>query len=111
MPSYAFFQKKIMPLSEAKMNVMTNFMHYGTGVFEGIRGNWNAQKKEMYIFAIREHYERLLNGCKALKMNLPYSLDDICRITVDVVQKCGFEEDVYIRPLAYKSSEALGVRL
>ena len=111
MPSYAFFQKKIMPLADAKLGVMTNFMHYGTGVFEGIRGNWNAEKGEMFIFCLREHYERLHKGCQVLNINLPYSIDDMCRLTVDVVEKCGFEEDVYIRPLAYKSSEALGVRL
>ncbi len=111
MPSYAFFEKKIMPLSEAKLGVMTNFMHYGTGVFEGIRGNWNAEKGEMFIFCLKEHYERLHKGCQVLNIKLPYSVDDMCRTTVDVVEKCGFEEDVYIRPLAYKSSEALGVRL
>ncbi len=111
MPSYAFFQKKIVPLSEAKLSVMTNFMHYGTGVFEGIRGNWNAEKRQMYIFALKEHYQRLLKGCQVLNIKLPYSLEDMCRITVDVVERCGFEEDVYIRPLAYKSSEVMGVRL
>jgi branched-chain amino acid aminotransferase len=111
MPSYCFYQGKTMPLSDAKMGVMTNFMHYGTGVFEGIRGNWNADKKEMFIFCLKEHYERLHKGCQVLNIKLPYSVEDMCRITVDVVEKCGFEEDVYIRPLAYKSSEALGVRL
>jgi branched-chain amino acid aminotransferase len=111
MPSYAFFENKIMPLSDAKLGVMTNFMHYGTGVFEGIRGNWNAEKREMFIFCLKEHYERLHKGCQVLNIKLPYSVDDMCRITVEVVEKCGFQEDVYIRPLAYKSSEALGVRL
>ena len=111
MGSYAFFRNEIVPLSEAKVGVMTNFMHYGTGVFEGIRGNWNGARREMYIFCLREHYERLYKGCQVHKIKLPYSIDDMCRITVDVVEKCGFEEDVYIRPLAYKSSEALGVRL
>jgi branched-chain amino acid aminotransferase len=109
--SYAFFQGKIMPLSEAKMGVMTNFIHYGTGVFEGIRGNWNAEKKEIYIFCLKEHYERLYKGCQVLKIDLPYTVDDMCRITVDMVKKCGFQEDIYIRPVAYKSTEQLGVRL
>jgi branched-chain amino acid aminotransferase len=90
---------------------MTNFMHYGTGVFEGIRGNWNNEKQEMYVFCLREHYERLYHGCQVLNMKLPYSVDDMSRITLEVVEKCGFQEDVYIRPLAYKSSESLGVRL
>ncbi|MEE8419480.1 MAG: branched-chain amino acid transaminase [Dehalococcoidales bacterium] len=111
MPSFAYFQNKIVPLEEAKLSVMTSFLHYGTAVFEGIRGNWNAEKQQMYVFRLREHYERLERGCRILKIDLPHSIDDLCRITLEVVEKCGFEEDIYIRPLAYKSSEALFVRL
>ena len=70
MPSYAFFQKKIIPLEEAKIGIMTHAFHYGTAVFEGIRGNWNAEQKQTYIFRMKEHYERLVNGCKVLKINL-----------------------------------------
>ena len=109
--SYAFVKGNFVPLEEANINVMTNFIHYGTGVFEGIRGNWNADKKQNYIFALEDHYKRMLDGCQVLKIDLPYSLDDMCRITTELVDKCGFEEDIYIRPVAYKSSEALGVRL
>jgi branched-chain amino acid aminotransferase len=111
MPSYAYFQKKIVPLAEAKINVMTHALHYGTAIFEGIRGNWNNRTEQIFIFRLKEHYERLTNGCKLLKISLPHSVDELCRITLDVVEKCGFKEDIYIRPLAYKSSEALGVRL
>ena len=111
MPSYAYFQSKIIPLEDAKLGIMTHFLHYGTGVFEGIRGNWNAEQKQTYIFRMREHYERLEQGCKVLKMTLPLSVDAICKKTVELVAKCGFQEDVYIRPLAYTSSQALGVRL
>jgi branched-chain amino acid aminotransferase len=111
MPSYAFFHNQIIPLEEANLNVMTNFMHYGTGVFEGIRGNWNSDRKQIYLFRPREHYQRMLNGCHLLNIELPHTLDDLCRLTVEVVAKCGYEEDVYVRPLAYKSSESLGVRL
>ncbi|MFC1981933.1 branched-chain amino acid transaminase [Chloroflexota bacterium] len=111
MPSYAFFHDKFVPLSEANLGAMTNFFHYGTGVFEGIRGNWNAEKEQLYLFCLKEHYERMLQGCGVLKIELPYTLDELCRITVQMVEKCGFKEDIYIRPLAYKSSESLGVRL
>jgi branched-chain amino acid aminotransferase len=111
MPSYAYFQKRIMPLEDANLNVMTNFMHYGTGVFEGIRGNWNDNDKQIYLFRLKEHYQRMLDGCHLLNIELPHTLDNLCQITVEVVAKCGFEEDVYVRPLAYKSSEFLGVRL
>jgi len=111
MPSYAFFQNKFMPLEEAKLGVMTHCIHYGTAIFEGIRGNWNAEKKQTYIFRLKEHYERLERGCRVLKIALHYSIDDICEKTVELVKKCAFQEDVYIRPVAYTSSQALGVRL
>ena len=111
MPSYAYFNKKLVPLSQAKIGVMTNFLHYGTAVFEGIRGNWNRQQKQIYLFRLREHFERLHNGCQVLNIDLPYTTDELCRITVELVAKCRFKEDVYVRPLAYKSSESLGVRL
>ncbi|MFC1917884.1 branched-chain amino acid transaminase [Chloroflexota bacterium] len=111
MPSYAFFQKQFVPLEEAKVGVMTHALHYGTAVFEGIRGNWNEKKKQIYLFRLREHYERLEKGCRVMKIKLPYSVDELCQITVDMVRKSGFQEDIYIRPLAYKSSQSLGVRL
>ncbi len=111
MPSYAYFQKKIMPLEEAKIGIMTHFLHYGTAIFEGIRGNWNAKQKQTYIFRLKEHYERMAKGCHVLKIALPMSVDELCKKTVELVAKCGFQEDLYIRPVAYTSSQALGVRL
>jgi len=111
MPNYAYFHKQYMPLSEAKIGVMTNFMHYGTGVFEGIRGSWNKEKQQVYLFRLKEHYERMLNGCRALKINLPYTVDDFIRISVELVARSGLKEGLYLRPLAYKSTEAIGVRL
>jgi len=111
MSSYAFFKNQIVPLDEAKVGIMTHALHYGTGIFEGIRGNWNSKKQQTYLFRLKEHYERMQGGCRLLKIDLPYSADELCRITIQLVEKCGFKEDIYIRPLAYKSSEALGVRL
>jgi branched-chain amino acid aminotransferase len=93
------------------MSVMTNFMHYGTGVFEGIRGNWNSDRQQIYIFRMREHYERLMNGCKLLKIKLPNTVEQLCQITQELVARSGIKENLYIRPLAYKSSESMGVRL
>ena len=111
MPSYAYFQKQFIPLSEAKIGVMTHCLHYGTAVFEGIRGNWDSKKQQLYLFRLKEHYERMHQGCQVLKIDLPYTVEALCQITVEMVQKCDFHEDLYIRPLAYKSSESMGVRL
>ncbi len=101
----AFFRGKVVPLSEARVSVMTHALHYGTAVFEGIRGNWNAQKGTMYVFRMREHYERFIQGCRIMLLDIPYTVDDLCQITTDLVHSCGYKEDVYIRPLAYKSAE------
>jgi len=111
MPSYAYFHKQFVPLSEAKIGIMTHCLHYGTAVFEGIRGNWNSQQKQIYLFRLKEHYQRLFDGCRLLQIDLPYTIDELCQITMEVVTRCGFQEDIYVRPLAYKSSESLGVRL
>ena len=101
----AFFRDKIVPLSEARVSVMTHALHYGTAVFEGIRGNWNAHQDNMVIFRMREHYERFLQGCRIMMLDIPYSVEDLCRITEELVRRCGYREDLYIRPLAYKSAE------
>ncbi len=111
MSSYAYFNKQFVPLSEAKIGIMTNSLHYGTAVFEGIRGNYNSEQQQIYLFRLKEHYQRMHQGCQVLKINLPYTINELCQITIELVKKCGFQEDIYIRPLAYKSSEALGVRL
>jgi branched-chain amino acid aminotransferase len=111
MPSYAYFKGNYVPLEQANVNVMTNFMHYGTGVFEGIRGNWNAADKQIYLFRLKEHYDRLLYGCRILNIDLPHSMADLIDISIKVTAKSAFKEDVYLRPVAYKSSETLGVRL
>jgi branched-chain amino acid aminotransferase len=90
---------------------MTHALHYGTALFEGIRGNWNPEQKQTYLFRPREHYQRMYNGSRVMKIKMPYTLDELCQITVELVARASFQEDVYIRPLAYKSSESLYVRL
>jgi len=111
MPPYAFFNKEFMLLSKAKMGILTHTLHYGTGCFEGIRGSWNSDQQQLYIFRLEDHYKRMLNGCRILKIKLPYTLNDLIQLTTHLVEKSGLREDVYIRPLAYKSSQAIGVRL
>jgi len=103
--AYAFLGGKQVPLSEAKVGVMTHALHYGTAVFEGIRGNWNEEAGKTYIFRLREHYERLVRGCEILRIDLPYSVDDYVKITVDLLERCGYRSDVYIRPLAFKGAQ------
>lgn len=107
----AFFKGRLVPFSEAKVGVMTHAFNYGTGVFEGIRGYWNPAKKQMYLMKLEEHYERLERSCKILMISLKYSVGELCKITLELAKHNGYKEDVYIRPLAYKSSEVIGLGL
>ena len=103
--SLAFFRGEYIDLADANVNITTHALHYGTSVFEGIRCNWNKKMDKMFIFRAREHYERLLQGCKIMLMDVPYSVDDFMQITVELIERCGYKEDVYIRPIVYKSEE------
>src|SRR3989338_214825 len=109
---FAFFKGKIVPFGEAKISIMTHAFNYGTGVFEGIRGYWNAEKKQMYIVKLREYYERLERSAKlGLKTSLKYSLAELEKFTLELVKKNDYREDIYIRPIYYKSQEKIGLGL
>ena len=108
---YAFFQDEFVPISQAKVSIMTHAFNYGTGCFEGIRGNWNGEVEQLYVFRLRDHYERLLRSARMLRMSLPYSAQKLVDITRELVERNGYREDMYIRPLAYKGSLDLGPRV
>ena len=108
---YAYFKREIVPLSDAKIGVMTHAFNYGTAVFEGVRGNWNEDEGQIYVFRMKEHYDRLRRSCRIMRIDFPYENEELSSITTQLVEMSGYREDVYIRPLAYKSSELLGVRL
>ena len=107
--TYAFMNGEFMPLDQAKVGVMTHALHYGTSVFEGIRGNWNEEQGKLYVFRLKEHCERLLQGCKIMRIAIPYSADDLCGIILELVERCGYQQDIYIRPLAFKGEERIAV--
>jgi len=108
---YAYFQGAVVPMADAKVSVATHALNYGTGCFEGIRGYWNEQDGQLYLLKLPEHYRRFLKSCHVLKIAHGLSVDDLCRITRDVVRQCGYRQDVYVRPLAYKASPVIKVAL
>ncbi len=106
-----FMNGKFLAGDEARVGVMTHALSYGTGCFEGIRGYWNEERQELYLFRLREHYERLHNSCHIMHIALPYSVDELIKITVELVRRNGFRTNCYLRPFAYKADEIIGVRL
>jgi branched-chain amino acid aminotransferase len=107
----AYFQRRFVPLSEAKIGVKTHAFLYGTACFEGIRGNYNADDGRIYLFRLAEHYRRLAMSCRILHIGLAQTEDELCELTKELVARSGYTEDVYIRPIAYKSEEAIGPRM
>ncbi len=108
---YSFFQNKFVKTEEARVSVMTNALQYGTGVFAGIRGYYNKDKKFLSIFRIDDHYQRFLNSLKILGVSIPYSLPKLKEITLELVKRNKPATDVYFRPFAYAGSTLLSPNL
>ncbi len=111
LPNYAYFRGQIVSYSEAKIGVMTHALHYGTAVFGGMRGYWNEDREQLYLFRPQDHYRRLLNSALLLCMTVDLSVDQLTEITVDLLQKEEHRRDVYIRPMIYKADEIISVKL
>jgi len=108
---YAFFKNQIVPFEQATVGIMTHALNYGTGCFEGIRAYYNVDQQQMYILKLKEHYERLIKSAKAIHIKLGLSLKEMMDVTVELVRKNDYKEDLYIRPLVYKSEEKVGLGL
>jgi branched-chain amino acid aminotransferase len=108
---FAFFKGHIVPIEEAKISVMTHALNYGTACFEGIRAYWNADEEQLFVFRLQTHYERLLRSMGMLLMERRYSAEELSQITLELLRREGYRADSYIRPIAYKTDEIIGVRL
>jgi branched-chain amino acid aminotransferase len=104
-----FFNNEYMPMHEAKVGILTHALHYGTGVFEGIRAYWDEGAQDVFVLRAREHYERWKKNCGLLRINVLQEAEDLCAITTELIRRNGFRSNLYIRPLAYKSAERIGV--
>lgn len=111
LPRNAYFRGAIVPYSEAKIGILTHGFNYGTAVFGGIRGYWNAQQEQLYLFRPVDHFHRFLNSARILMMEFDETPESLTEKTTQLLQVDGHRCDVYIRPLAYKADEIIGVKL
>jgi branched-chain amino acid aminotransferase len=110
-PKNAYFQGRIVPYSEAKVGVATHALNYGTAVFGGMRGYWNEEKKRLFVFRPHDHYRRFLNSCRIMCMEFEHTPESLTDLTLELLRRDAYRQDIYIRPLAYKAEEGIGVRL
>jgi branched-chain amino acid aminotransferase len=111
LPKNAYFQGQIVPYSEAKVGVATHALNYGTAVFGGLRGYWNEGKQRLFIFRPRDHFRRFLNSCRIMCMEFDQTPESLTNLTLELLRQDAYQENIYIRPLAYKADEGIGVRL
>ena len=109
--NYAFFEGHFVPLEDANINIMTHAFLYGTAVFEGIRAYWSKEDNELYIFRMREHFERMFDSMKIMYLDTPHSIDKLCDIVVELLVRNAPKEDMYIRPGVYKTAKRIGPSL
>ena len=107
--SIVYFNGEYRRLGDAKVGILTHALHYGTGVFEGIRAHWNASQQELYILRPEDHFARWKRNCGILRIQVPHSAKELTEITLELMRRNRFETNVYVRPLAYKAAERVGV--
>ena len=99
---------EMVPWEDAKIHVLTHTLHYGTGVFEGIRAYETEQGPA--IFRLTEHIERLYNSAKILGMPMPYDVPTIVQACKDVVADSGLDA-CYLRPIGYYGYGEMGLAI
>ena len=111
LPNFAYFKGRIVPYSEAKVGVMTHALNYGTGCFGGVRGYWNDDEEQLFVFRPHDHFRRFLQSSRLLLMDLGLNEEQLTNIVLDLIRAEDFHTDCYVRPLAFKGDEIIGVRL
>ena len=99
---------EMVPWREAKIHVLTHTLHYGLGVFEGVRAYMTPDSGSC-IFRLSDHTNRLFNSAHILAMPMPYDRDTLNQAQKDVVRENGLEEG-YLRPMCFYGSEGMGLR-
>jgi branched-chain amino acid aminotransferase len=97
---YVWLNGEIVPWEKATIHVFTHALHYGTGVFEGIRAY--SVGDEVLVFRLRDHLKRMAESAKIYTFELPYSEEELCDAVLRLIEKNDFHSSLYIRPIAFK---------
>ncbi len=104
---YAYFNGEIVPIEQANVSIATHALQYGTGVFGGIRGYLSADGKHINIFRVRDHFQRLIDSARLIRIALPTDIDGLTELAVELTRRNEANSNVYFRPYAYKSGTGL----
>lgn len=107
----SYFEGKIVPSPEAKISIQTHAFQYGTAVFGGIRGYYNEKKNNLFVFRVQDHFRRLINSTKIMQLQFRKTPEELADITLQLLNECGYKQNIYVRPIIYTSSLQLSPRL
>lgn len=99
-PKYMVFNGDVVPFADAKVHIASPAVKYGIGVFEGVRGYWNEQQRQLYVFRLREHMERLKQSMKLLRLEDNYSLEDLEDGVLRMIRANEFHTTIQMRVMA-----------
>ncbi|MCS7110022.1 MAG: branched-chain amino acid transaminase [Candidatus Caldarchaeum sp.] len=98
---------ELVPWEDAKVHVSVNALHYGTAVFEGIRGYFHDN--EIYVFRLIEHLRRLVDSAKIVMLKNPYSAEQLREAVIQTIRQNGYRTNVYIRPIVYAGENIMSL--
>lgn len=105
---YIWKNGEMVPWEDATTHILSHSLHYGSGVFEGIRCYQDPKSKKSYVFRLQDHMERLHRSCKIALIDLDYSVEELCDATVELIRKNKLSS-CYVRPLVYRGYGTMGV--
>lgn len=111
LPRWAWLDGRVVPYRDASFGLLTHALNYGTGLFAGVRGYWNAAEGQLFVFRPEDHFRRFCDSARLLRMDLKITPADLTRGLLELLRAEGHREDVYIRPLAFYGDQSIGVRL
>jgi len=107
---FAYIRKNICKTEEAVIPIQSKVVQYGLGIFTGIRGHFDQRTKNIYLFRLEEHYERLVEAANITGLNFSYTFDQFKKIVTDLIKTNKAKEDIYIRATLYAASTQLTPR-
>ncbi len=110
-PHWAYLDGRVVPYRQASFGLLTHALNYGTGLFAGLRGYWNADERQLFVFRPEDHFRRFCESARLLRMELSVTPADLTSGLLELLRAEGYRENCYIRPLAFYGDESIGVRL
>jgi branched-chain amino acid aminotransferase len=111
LPRWAYCDGRVVPYGEASFGLLTHGLNYGTGFFAGLRGYWNPEERQLFVFRPEDHFRRFCESARLLRMEWNVTPADLTSGLLELLRAEGYRENCYIRPIGFYGDQSIGVRL